>query len=456
MAMGISLAQRRTFIGLLAALIIVILIALSWIALLSYRLELIARDIDEASIRCTPSIAEDAAGHLHMAYGTAEGLMFASENDGVWTIEPIIESASYDMPSFRAASLAIDGDGWAHVASVSYWEENETWITKLMHSRNSASGWESEVICQEVSTYCGASLAIDSSSRLHIAYATRAGNSYLDANLFYATNAIGHWALYDISSRINAPLMEGASKPRIVVDNEDRPHIAFGWPYSAVYVTNLTGVSTMEIISYGGETDSSVAAYSQPSILADADGVVHVLCFSGSRETYLDDGVISITHFIVHDGVGIYENRTVKSDTEFSNAITNAIKDDEGDICLVYALDHEVGFAKLKGVEEVSLKTLHRFEEHRHRSSNALSVILRDNGEMVVSKPYRPVGYLTDSYSLSQRVYFAAVPIQKPLLALTFTALLLVAALRTSKRERTEEEKWRVVTQEKDGDHPPE
>ena len=450
MAMGISLAQRRTFIGLLAALIVVILIALSWIALLSYRLELIARDIDEASIRCTPSIAEDAAGHLQMAYGTVEGLMFASEDDGVWTIEPIIESVSYDMPSFGAASLAIDGDGWAHVASVSRWEENETWVYKLIHSRNSASGWESEVICQGVSTHCGVSLAIDSSSKLHIAYAARSENSYLDANLSYATDAIGHWALYDISSRIGAPLMDGVSKPRIVVDNEDRPHIAFGWPYSAIYVTNLTSVPTREIISYGG-TGDSVASYSQPSILADADGVVHVLCFSGSRET-----VTSITHFIVHDGVGIYENRTVESDTEFSYAITNSIKDDEGNICLVYALRHEVGLARLKGNEEVSLETLHRFEEHRHHSPNGLSVILRDNGEMVVSKPYRPVGYLTDSFSLSQRVYFATVPIQKSLLALTITALLLVAALRTSKRERAEEEKWRVVTPEKDGDDPPE
>ncbi len=434
----------RTFIGLLVALIIVAVVALSWVALVSYQLKLVAQEVDEAAITCMPSITEDSAGHLQMVYATAAGLMYASEDDGAWSIEPIIESADYDgVPSFYAVALGIDGDGSAHVVSVSYWSDyaNQTWISKLMHSWNTASGWDSEVLCHGAYGR-GVSLAIDSNSNLHIAYAAPSDRWYGANNLTYATDVSGEWLFYDLTSEMDWPWFDPSGGPCIAVDGEDKPHIAFREDHMIGYVTNLTGMPAFQIISWGNPAYPSLGIEpSWPSILVTADDVVHVLCFSERMDDDMDEYLASVTHFMVENGVCSFDNRTIVSDTDFSYAFTHAIQEDDGTVCLFYASADEVGLARLTGDDEASIEVLHPFEERRGRNPYDLSVVLRDNGEMVVSKPYGSVGYLTDSYPLSERLYVATAPVQQPLITLLIVAVLLSIALLFSMRSLAEEKK---------------
>lgn len=103
------------------------------------------------------SLQLDAANHPHVAYGGDH--LYYAWHDGVgWRHETVDGSTSVGW----YASLALDGDGHAHVAYYDY--QND----RLKYAMRDATGWHVEVVAVDGGAY--ASLAVDDQGYPHIAY----------------------------------------------------------------------------------------------------------------------------------------------------------------------------------------------------------------------------------------------------------------------------------------------
>ena len=290
------------FGGFAALLTAVVLLSITWVSVLAYDVNWVVHGVDDATISCCPSFSESPAGELLTVYGTTAGVMFATEGDDGWTVSTVFgtqDASELITYSVYAVSMVIDADGQPHVASISR-RCDELW-TSLIYSEMTSSGWENTVVDTAASVN-GVSIAVDSNSYAHISYAKRA-DWYFGYNLTYATDSFGEWDIYDISSQFAYKWLFPLVGSSIAVDSAGRPHIAFMTEYIACYTTNLTGTPVCEVVGLGtpslGETLPS-----RPSILVDADDVVHILCFNECQE--ISDGPITrtVVHYSVSEGSG--------------------------------------------------------------------------------------------------------------------------------------------------------
>jgi hypothetical protein len=443
----------RVFEGLVILLVVATLVSVAWLACLVHGVGWVVRDVDDATVTCCPSLVEAPDGELLVAYGTVAGLMLATMDGGSWSIDPVMESGPLEGQfSVLAAAIATDDAGGVHIASVSHWTEVEPFgENRLIHSVRTTSGWENTIVDEDVSSK-SVSVAVDSDSKAHISYSVYSDWWYGVRNLTYATDSTGEWVAYDISSQHRYLMWDEYIASVICVDSTGRPHIACSSDYKAGYITNLTGSSELEVVSWGNAAYINIYP-SRPSIWVEADDVVHVLCVGEAQEVY--DGPVSrtVVHYTVDGGVGSYQNTTISSGTDFSLYATQAVSGPDGELRIFYKGSYSIGLLKLGDdgtvSEESVLDMADADWEVRSLWRDGLSVVLRgDNGEVIISKPYGSFGYVTDSFTFSERMSAAITPVQQTAIFIPPVIIVISVSVVLSKRSLSKSRMWREAVKE--------
>jgi hypothetical protein len=441
-----------TFRGFVVLLVAVVLLSVFWISALVYDVNWVVRGVDEAAVTCCPAILETPTGKLLMTYGTTAGLILATQDDGAWSFSSVMESdAAEGAFSVHAAAVAVDDDEGVHIASLSYWPGTGLYgVSRLIYSERASSGWENTIVDEHVSTF-GVSIAVDGDSNAHISYAKLSDWESVK-NLTYATDSAGEWSIYDLSSHLPSKWDDWVASS-ICVDSAGRPHIASLTDFAACYVTNLSEIPVCAVIGWGNPWYGNIYP-SRPSILVDSDDVVHVFCVNEAKETY--DGAITktVVHYSVSGGAGSYENTTISSDTDFSWDPLQTVMDSDGGQRIFYSSLSAVGVITLSDDGGISEECVHAVadRETRYPWRDGLSVVFRGGGDTIVSKPYGSLGYLTDSFTLSERLSTATTPFHTSLTTLAIISVAISVAVVFSRRSLIEEAKWHKVLDEREGD----
>lgn len=202
---------------------------------------------------------------------------------------------AYEKPdpfnSFGAAdnSIALDSHGHVHIA-LSFATTNNNNV--LMHVTNQSGSWVSEVVDNTPDVGYYASIAIDSSDHVHIAY-----YSYNERGLRYATNAGGSWVNQSVVSRIaiedgyyRADAHKGLS---LAIDSSGIPHIAYssqtnpagtfdGRHYDLIMAAKVGGVWNFETI----DSETGQDLYINKGLVIDSSDHYHVAYSMGNALHY--------------------------------------------------------------------------------------------------------------------------------------------------------------------------
>jgi hypothetical protein len=287
------------------------------------------------------SIGVFTNGTVNMSYfSEEEHLKFASNDPAPWTIETADSSTTVG----RYSALALDKDGYAHIA---YWDENNG---DLLYTTNASGDWISTII--DDSGYAGKypSIALDTAGKVHIAYLYEYFGhipSVTALNLRYATNASGSWQwetvddvgfvgeysaiILDASNTVHMSyfdLTRGELKyahgtagawsteaidsdgyvgmhTSMALDSQDNVHISYhGWSTDYTtsflrYTNNTSGYWAHETVNSGGK----VGKYT--SIAIDSNDKVHISYFDEGNSTLRYASAVA-TNFSVSPAVHDY------------------------------------------------------------------------------------------------------------------------------------------------------
>lgn len=431
--------KRRVFWAFLALLAVVLLLLAIWLSVLIHDVGWVAHEVADTTVTCCPSLSETTAGELLMAYGTSNGLMLSTEGNDGWTESQVMASeAGGDEFYVRAVSLALDAGGKAHIASVSYWPGIGVYgINRLVYSEQTSSGWENTVIDENVSDIA-VSLTVDSESNAHMAYAAMKSDYWAVRNATYATDATGEWRSYDISSKLPR-VWSYYTACWICVDSSGRPHMAIVAEYMAGHVTDLAGTPVLSIVGYGDARMSGIYP-SRPAIVPGPAGSVHVLCYD-ERQEVIPDGPVerTLVHFTYAEGEGSYENSTLDEGPDLSWAPTQAVLDPDGGSRLFYVDGRTMGMISVGAGGETSDESMYILGSSY---SKDVSMLVDAGGVVVAALPVGALGYVTDSFTLTERLSTALEPV-RPTLALVVIAVLVISvAVVLSRRALVEDAKW--------------
>lgn len=172
------------------------------------------------------AIAVDFSGHPHIAYGGKH--LYYTHHDGIaWQYETV--DSSEQVGSY--ASIALDTSGKVHI---SYYDAT---AGDLKYATNKSGSWVIEVVDSEGGVGKDTALAIDASGKAHICYSDST-NKYLK----YATNISGSWQKEVIK-------MAECLYPCIKVDKSNKVHINYRNSQDGVeYATNISNSWQNEIV----------------------------------------------------------------------------------------------------------------------------------------------------------------------------------------------------------------
>lgn len=444
---------RKLSVMVLAALLVVTLVLpVSMVSILAYQVNAVAHEVDDMAVTCCPSLALTPSGGLMIAYGTASGLVLATETSDHWSTTQVIESVGSGFAvTVDSVSIATDSDGNPHIVSVSRWSDESATVTKVIHSTNTVSGWRNTVVDEDCQTY-GASIAVDSNSNVHIVYAKNHWSQTLyypaSVNLTYASDSTGEWVVHDLSNELPDYWWGAQVFPSICVDGMGQAHVAALMDYVIWYLTDLTGDVQVERLGYGNPGNPDVEP-SLPSITVDSDGVVHVLYFN-EVQMYPDDPCErSVDHFVVSEDDSHYQNMTLDSTLDLTHSPTCALFGADGELRLFYYDVYTVGFVTVTGESTVAeieeLFASSREETGSWESNSGDFAVSRDDGIMVISKPYGVAGYLTDSVTFGERLSIALSASLILIIVAAIIASILLPSLIISLRKLHEDDRWRKV-----------
>lgn len=213
---------------------------------------------------CGSSLALDAADNVHLAY-RAGAIRYASNASGAWSVD-VVDAADLTCPwGVRALSLAVEGDGTAHLAYVGVapgyglkyaTDRGGVWAystiaaghiaglslavdsdgtahavfvddeQRLRHARRESSGgWIGEQIDDTFSPMTP-SLALDAAGNAHVSYFEPSNGG----ELRYATNSGGPWRVVRVAAA-------EYSDTGIAVDHHGSIHISYFDDGNAKYAT---------------------------------------------------------------------------------------------------------------------------------------------------------------------------------------------------------------------------
>ena len=225
--------------------------------------EAVVDDDDSAEVGRYSSLAIDADGFVHVAYfdQTNLNLKYASNVTGEFVAvvvsgDDVVEGEFEKIG--RYSSLALDSEGFAHIAT-----HYETGLS-LAYLTNKEGNWQRQIIDSDgadVGRY--PSLAVDGNDAVHIAYR----NSSLE-DLRYATNASGVWQTEDVDG-LN---LKVGSYGAIAIDKANRVHISYnqGDLDYLRYATNKPGYWVATTVESGYQCGL------QTSIVLGADATAHI------------------------------------------------------------------------------------------------------------------------------------------------------------------------------------
>ncbi|HIH01787.1 TPA: hypothetical protein HA259_06925 [Thermoplasmata archaeon] len=437
----LKLLAYRGFVLLLVGLLVASTV---WISLAAADADWTSKDIDSATITCCPSVTETPSGVLKIAFGTTEGLVCAAETPDGWSISPVMMLEDHaGMVAVHEVVIACDEDGWAHIASVSYWDDGEDGDWFLVHSLETSSGWQNTIV-DDCLYPNPVSMSVDSNSRAHIAYSKWWSDWRVMANLSYATDASGSWVCNpDVlggSRRVNTIGLA----PSIALDSQNQPHVAFLMEFSLEYVTNLSGEPKIDTLAVGDPMAASSVYSSAPSIMVDSEDTVHVFYFHEYVESYASPISIirTVNHCTITDGIKSHENFTRSSNYDHSYSVTKACVDDSGTYWIFHG-GGDVGVIKLSedgGLEERMLVHYRDVDGPIYYGSSA---VIRAGGEMVIAKPCGTMGYFTDSVSLAYRLSTGIDSIDTSgKVVLSVVIISIAAAAVFSGRALSKEKTW--------------
>ena len=131
------------------------------------------------------ALVVDGGGALHVAYGVAGGdeLWYATDRTGEWALEPIDQEAPVGAWA-SARHLALDGGGHAHVV----YRQGATGDVELRYATNASGSWSASTVEQGANIGGYASLALGGDGAAHIAH-----YDWTAQALRYVTSASGAW-----------------------------------------------------------------------------------------------------------------------------------------------------------------------------------------------------------------------------------------------------------------------
>ena len=170
------------------------------------------------------SMAVDSNGYAHISYRDISfGLKYATNASGSWAIETV------DSSSIMYNSIAVDSNGYAHI-SYQDWNDGDE---NLMYATNASGLWATEALEEAGRTGFHNSIAVDSANGIHISYHDHVSFES-DEDLRYAKKESNVWSLSILDS--DGCASEATS---IAVDSSSQIHISYcGSDQTLKYATN--------------------------------------------------------------------------------------------------------------------------------------------------------------------------------------------------------------------------
>lgn len=152
------------------------------------------------------SLALDAAGNVHVAYG-GDHLYYARWDAPGWLTQLVDDAAG----TGRYASLALDQTGQPHIG---YFDSLNR---RVSYAHRAGDTWLIERVEEDVELIGSLGLALDGAGRPHLAYYDNRTGA-----LRYASRDINGW-LVQTADEV------GGADVALSLDASGRPHIAYGW-----------------------------------------------------------------------------------------------------------------------------------------------------------------------------------------------------------------------------------
>lgn len=228
---------------------------------------------EEGRVGKNTSIAINAGSNVHISYfdSSKNSIRYATNKSRSWQTFTIGSVGEF-MDGYN--SIALDSNDKAHIAyfRCGVWnnEDNGCENGSLKYATYSSSTWQ--IFTIDSSSYKEAgwhpSIAVDSNDKIHISYGKCPyGNSAMEGQLMYATNASKSWQIFGISELASAS--EGYSS--IAIDSNGKVHISYyGFWRNLMYATNSSG--TWQIFTI--DSSENVGAFN--SIAIDSNNKIHI------------------------------------------------------------------------------------------------------------------------------------------------------------------------------------
>lgn len=178
------------------------------------------------------AVAVDSTGAFHVIIADSS-LLYSTTAGGGWTTTVL----DGDHSVFRAV-LARDTKDHLHVVEEAYPHRTgppgDVAMASIRYWTNSPGGWSATTI----DAGRGASIAIDGSNHIHVAY-LRTNGSALE--LRHASNAAGSWASAPVLRWLEWAPSEAGGASAVAVSPSGTVHITLSYEGSLRYVTNESG-----------------------------------------------------------------------------------------------------------------------------------------------------------------------------------------------------------------------
>jgi len=190
-----------------------------------------------ASFASFPSVAIDALGNVHVAYGLGAVMVHAKKTGGAWAFQ----NAAAGLPGTGDNDLAVDAQGFPHIAYEAVFSDR----TAVKYARLSAAGWSDETVTPPASGGRHVSLAVAADGAPHVAYAGPRNDV-----LFHAVKSGGLWTTETVEANGNTADGNSELYNDIALGPDGAPHLSFYDPAQDVlkHATKAGGAWNIAVV----------------------------------------------------------------------------------------------------------------------------------------------------------------------------------------------------------------
>jgi hypothetical protein len=208
------------------------------------------------------AISIDSSGNPHIAYGE-DHLYYAYHDGSSWNYETVDSSTGVG----QFASIALDSSGKVHI---SYYD----WTNgHLKYATNLSGSWVAVTVDSSGDVGVNTSIAIDSLNNVHISYYDWINDN--NGHLKYATNSSGSWVAVTVDGSGDVGLYSS-----IAMDSSDKVHISY-YDYNNDYLKYATN-ATDSWVTATADNSGTVGMYT--SIAMDSSDKVHISYYDWSAK----------------------------------------------------------------------------------------------------------------------------------------------------------------------------